>query len=109
MCPAVEKARAALGGGSGANLVEVGPRACLNPILIFSGAFGGGCRLLHSCHVMHVMHVTHMTELTHILILSGAMEVVASPLMRVHARMHAASHGCHVNHVMHVTHMTELT
>lgn len=46
VCPAVEKAQAALGSGSGANLVEVGPRACLNPILIFSGAFGGGCYLL---------------------------------------------------------------
>mmetsp|Transcript_9452 Transcript_9452/g.28447 ORF Transcript_9452/g.28447 Transcript_9452/m.28447 type:complete len:447 (+) Transcript_9452:201-1541(+) len=38
VCPSLEKVKVA---GEGANLVEVGPRACLNPILIFSGAFGG--------------------------------------------------------------------
>lgn len=41
VCPAVEKAKDVTGDSGLANLVEVGPRACLNPILIFSGAFGG--------------------------------------------------------------------
>lgn len=38
VCQALEKPKS---GADATSLVEVGPRACLNPILIFSGAFGG--------------------------------------------------------------------
>lgn len=48
VCQATEKPRA---GGDATSLVEVGPRVCLNPILIFSGAFGGGLLLLMQLHV----------------------------------------------------------
>ena len=46
VCPSLEKAKSA---AEAISLVEVGPRACLNPILIFSGAFGGAHARL--CHV----------------------------------------------------------
>ncbi len=45
VCPSLDKVKKA---AEGANLVEVGPRACLNPILIFSGAFGGAPTTLSS-------------------------------------------------------------
>lgn len=53
MCQAAEKPK--LGGGDATSLVEVGPRACLNPILIFSGAFGGASRHCGEIVIRHGM------------------------------------------------------